>query len=122
MKQEDYVKLLTNASKSTQRLNPDPKTGNPRSVTKLECNPSDASLEKSKVQKATGGRFYVSVTAFRRRLLDEDNLCEKYVCDLCRYAGALPDDNPEQTQIEVSQQKVKKGEPERVAVEVWRIS
>lgn len=122
MKQEDYVKLLTNASKSTQRLNPGHENGNSMPVAKLERDTGNAPLATGKVQKATGGRFYVSVTAFRRRLLDEDNLCEKYVCDLCRYAGALPDDNPEQTQIEVSQQKIKKGEPERVVVEVWRIS
>jgi len=122
MTPDEYNQLLASASKSTQQLNASLALGDTRSPAKLERDSSDAPLATRKVQKTTRSRFYVGVTAHRSRLLDQDNLCEKYHVDLCRYAGALPADSPDQTQIEVSQQKVKKGEPEKVVVEVWKIS
>ena len=86
---------------------------------KLESNLGDATLGKVQVQTGTGQSFLVRVSSHRKRLLDIDNLCEKYVVDLCRHCGALPSDSPEQTQIEVRQIKVGKGEPEKVVVEVF---
>ena len=85
---------------------------------KLESNPSHAPLEAKEVQRPIGERFLVSVTSVRKRLLDEDNLCEKYHVDLCRYAGVLPSDTPEQTSIKVSQRKCAKGEEEKVEITV----
>jgi len=72
------------------------------------------------VQKAIGGSFLVRVTSYRRRLLDEDNLCEKFHVDLCRYAGIIPSDAPGQTKIEVSQKKVGSKEAEFVRIEIYR--
>lgn len=89
-------------------------------VAKLERNPSNASLAKKEVQGQVGRGFLVRVTSRRKRLIDQDNLCEKYHVDLCRYAGVIPDDAPGETQIEVSQTKCREGEAEEVTVEVWR--
>lgn len=67
-------------------------------------------------------RFLVRITSVRGRLIDEDNLCEKYVVDCCRYAGLLPGDGPGQTKIETAQRKVGEGEEEHTVVEVFEIS
>lgn len=63
----------------------------------------------------------VRVTSYRTHLLDEDNLCEKYHVDLCRYAGVIHGDSPATTRIEVAQGKVSTGEREFVRIEVFKL-
>lgn len=87
----------------------------------LERYSGASSLGKKKDKGSDSVRFLVRVTSFRVRLLDEDNLCEKYHVDCCRYAGVLPDDAPEKTSIEVSQQKVSRKEDERITIDIYRI-
>ena len=122
MKSDEYRQLLQNASKSTRWLNASAAVDCAGAITKLERAVGDATLGAAQVQATTRQRFFISVTAYRTRLLDEDNLCEKYHVDLCRYAGALPDDDPSQTKIEVRQIKAGKGEQERVEIEVWKLT
>lgn len=83
---------------------------------KLERSSGDGTLAKGEVKEGDTGRFFVSVVSFRRRLLDEDNLCEKYVVDCARYSGLLPADAPDCTSIKVSQEKVKSKEEERTEI------
>lgn len=78
-------------------------------------------LGKTKVQKADHGYFHVRVTSFRVRLLDEDNLCEKYHVDCCRYAGILPDDSARKARITTTQQKVSSTAEERIEIEIESI-
>ena len=91
-----------------------------RPPAKLERNPGNGTLGQIQIQKGIGQRFLVRVTSFRRRLLDEDNLAEKFTVDLCRYAGALPCDSAGETEIKVAQQKVGSKEPEFVRVEIFK--
>ena len=86
---------------------------------KLECSLGNAPLETKEVQRPTGQRFLVRITSHRKRLIDEDNLCEKYVVDLLRYSRVIPDDSPGVCKIEVSQTKVGKGQPEKTVIEVF---
>ena len=92
--------------------------GNPRTFAILEPDSRDGALGSSEAEARTGARVLVRVTSFRRRLLDEDNLCEKYHVDLCRYAGIIHQDSPGQTKIEVSQKKVGSQDTEFVRIEV----
>jgi hypothetical protein len=101
--------LALNASDCPRGLAPSPV---------VERDPSDGTLAASKVKTADTGRFLVRVTSYRRRLLDEDNLSEKYFCDCCRYAGLIPDDAPDKTKIEVTQERVKTKAEERTVVEI----
>lgn len=87
-------------------------------ASKLEPNTGDAALGAVQVQADPSPRFFVSVTSFRRRLIDEDNLCEKYHVDLCRYAGIIPGDQAETTSITAIQKKVGKEEEEKTRIEV----
>lgn len=82
-------------------------------------------MPNAKVVKAvTEGRdsagFLVRVTSYRKRPLDDDNICEKYVVDCLRYAGLIPGDEPGKTRIEATCKKVGKEEPESTRVEIFR--
>ena len=106
-------------AKIRKQLEDDLHTGNAGKVAKLESDPGNAPLEANKVKGQHRGRVLVRVTTRRKILLDEDNLCEKYHVDLCRYAGVLSDDAPERTKIEVHQTKCRKGEQEEITIEVF---
>lgn len=91
-------------------------------VAKLERHPGDGAMGEVSIQKGTGRRFLIRVKAIRTRLLDEDNLCEKYHVDLLRYAsGGLFGDGPATTKIEVCQEKAQRGEREEVRIEVYEV-
>jgi len=79
-------------------------------------------LAKGPAQGKHPARFFVRVTSFRRRLLDEDNLCGKYVVDCCRYAGLLPGDDPSQARIVTTQEKVSRKEDERTEIVIERMA
>jgi len=90
-------------------------------VVELERDTRDGALAALQIQKRIGERFLIRIKTIRKRLLDEDNLCCKYVVDLCRYAGILPTDAPGTAKIEVSQQKADKGAREEVKIEIYRL-
>ena len=92
-----------------------------RKVAKLESDFGDAALDAEKVQGRFGQKFLVRVTSIRKRLLDEDNLCEKYHVDLCRYAGIIPCDEADKVKIEVCQKKAGKADEEKTVIEVFEL-
>lgn len=94
------------------------KTNYPRQVAIVESNAGGELAAEAQIQKAGTGRFLVRVISVRTRLLDDDNLAEKFLVDECRYAGLIPDDAPEFCKIEVSQRKCQENEPEHVIVEI----
>jgi len=108
-------------SKLRAQLDVDIRAKNTRQTAKLERNPSDAPLEAKKNQRSASSRFLVRIESRRKRLLDEDNICEKYLVDLLRYSGIIANDSPDQCRIEVSQTKCRKCEPEEISVEVMRL-
>ena len=93
----------------------------PRKAAAVECNTGDAPLGKEEVQGRSDERFRISVVSYRKRLADEDGLCEKYMVDCCRYAGLIPQDSPDVCSIQTSQKKVAKGEPERTEIIIEKI-
>lgn len=124
----DLGSLFPNASQTFLRLNglapatssllhPKPTSAAPI----VERRPRARALGKKKDEGSNPVRFLVRVTSFRIRLLDEDNLCEKYHVDCCRYAGVLPDDAPAQTRIEVRQEKVRSKEQERIEIAITKL-
>lgn len=85
----------------------------------LERHPSDGTLGKRQIQNLAPSGVLIRLTSYRTRLLDEDNLCEKYLVDCCRYAGLIRQDDPRAAKIEVRQEKVGHGEPEFVRIEIF---
>ena len=85
---------------------------------KLERNFGNGPLAKSEAEKGNPERVLVRVTSVRKRLIDEDNLAEKYHVDCCRYAGLIHGDEPSKTKIEVCQRKAAKDEAEHTIIEI----
>jgi hypothetical protein len=86
------------------------------SLALVERDLRNGPLAKGQTETGDPRKFLVRVTSFRVRLLDEDNLCEKYHVDLCRYAGLLRGDDPSQTHIVTTQEKVRTKKEERTEI------
>jgi len=115
-----YVPAGTDADGTVSfRKAPIPDHRDPGTLPLVERNPSDGALGQRQIQAIPPGRVLVRVTSFRTRLLDEDNLCEKYYIDLCRYAGIIRQDHPGAATIEVRQKKIGPKEPEFVRIEIF---
>jgi len=130
MKPDDIRRLFPNASASLLAANAqgallqieESKGGKVDALRpELERNSRNGAVGKGKAKGRDSRRFLVRVTSVRCRLLDEDNICEKYVVDCCRYAGVLPGDGPGQTHIQVGQRKAGKEEVEHTLIEVFEI-
>lgn len=85
----------------------------------VERDPGAGALGPGREEGSHPERVLVRVVSVRKRLLDEDNLCPKYVIDCCRYAGLIPDDAPEKVRIQVGQRKPEKGEEEHTMIEIY---
>lgn len=85
---------------------------------KLELCAKPKPLAKAQVQKDSSKRILIRIVSVRKRLLDEDNLCEKFLVDCLRYAGIIPGDSPEQVKIETVQRRCAKGEMEETFIEI----
>lgn len=111
--------IRSNADDTRQQLPTPPCSEAPAAV--VERNLRPRSLAKGKAKGADTARFLIRVTSFRVRLLDEDNACEKYHVDCCRYAGLVPGDSPATTQIKTGQEKVRSKGEERTEIVIERI-
>ena len=78
-------------------------------------------LAKKKPQAGGAAKFLVRVTSRRVRLLDEDNLAEKWFVDCCRYAGLIPDDSAAKARIVTTQEKVRSAADECTVIEISEI-
>ena len=131
MTADEWKKRLPNCSDDFLRRNasdyqPVPRRNDPpRDTGKaavVERNPRHGALGTRKVQKRDTRKFLVRVTSFRKRLIDEDNLCEKFHVDLCRYSGMLPSDAAGKARVTTGQEKVGSDEDERIEIVIERIA
>jgi hypothetical protein len=129
---QEFLTLFPNATESVIAANiggaelsgerPADKEGAPDAVRpELEQRPPTRTPRPKRTKVEDSKRFLVRVTSVRKCLIDEDNLCEKYVVDCCRYAGLLPGDGPGTTKIDTAQRKAGKGEAERTIVEIYEV-
>lgn len=121
MDEHKFRSLFPGASPDTVRRNTANATGDTGTPPKLERNPQNGRVGALPLQGGSRRRFLVRVTAVRKRLIDEDNLCEKYHVDLCRYAGVISGDEAGTTRIETGQRKAGKDEAERIEIEVYEL-
>jgi hypothetical protein len=113
---DDWRKLVEGEEKPKNSY--DNQTHRAGKTAKLERNSGNGSLAKSEAEKGNSERVLVRVTSVRKRLIDEDNLAEKYHVDCCRYAGLIHGDEPSKTKIEVCQRKAAKDEAEHTIIEI----
>lgn len=126
MTRDELQNLFPNASEHFLRVNAtDPrrsdrtKPGSPAAV--LEHRPDDALAIAPPVKAPDAGKFVVRVESQRVNLLDEDNLCEKYVVDGLRYAGIIPCDKADRCRIITTQKKVATFAQEKTRVLIQRL-
>ncbi len=91
------------------------------SLAVMERYPGHEPLAKAQVQEASSGRVLVRITSVRNRLLDDDNLCEKFHVDCLRYYGVIRGDSTKEAKIEVLQRKPEPDEPEHTLIEVEQL-
>lgn len=109
---EQFKSMFPNASRSVLEIN------HHLSHTKPQRPVPNESLEQAAREEKSSKRCVVSITSFRCRLTDPDNLCPKYIIDSLRYAGALYDDREEDIELHVSQKKVSHRTQERTDIEI----
>lgn len=121
MNADDLRKKFPNASAGFLRVNLHADDSKPSSAV-VERREPDAPRPKAPDDKRDATRFLVRVQSVRKRLLDEDRICEVAVVDCCRYAGIIPGDSPAQAHIETTQRKTVKGEAEHTIIEVYAVN
>ena len=113
MTQDDLDRLL--------KRNPALSLGDSGAAAKLEHAVSNGPLATGQAQKAATGRVHIRFVSTRKRLLDPDNLSEKWALDCLRYLGVIQGDEPDKITLETTQPKAAKGEEEHTLIEVFEI-
>lgn len=104
----ELMRRFPSASAAFIRANSDPLTVDPLSGAVVECGVQKQPLVASQgKEKSPSGPFYrVTITSWRTRLTDPDNLCPKFLIDAMRYENLIPDDSPAHIVLQVQQIKV----------------
>lgn len=98
----------------------DTRTTNPRKTPKLERATGDGALGKNQGEKANAGRLHIRFESVRKRLLDPDNIAEKWLLDALRFANIIQGDEPEKITLETTQRKCEKGEEEHTLIQIFQ--
>ena len=110
--------ILPRASKDTIALNAkDQHHGKPSSA-KPKQPVRNRAMGKAERETTDSGRIRVSLTAYRARECDPDNLIGKYFVDCLRMSHLIPDDTEKDIVYQISQKKVEKKTQEKTLVEV----
>ena len=123
MTRSELLARYPNASADFLQRNADPETVAPlpHPVPKPVVRKSAQIKNEGKERSPVGPRFRVTITSYRCRLLDADNLCPKFFIDALRYKHLIPDDSPDHIILEVRQQKVDSKPQEGTLVEIWHV-
>lgn len=115
---ESFIQL--NADGGTTAVSHSPDQDHSAGEPAVVERPAGDPIEKADEPKeGYSTRYKVVVHNYRRRLLDEDNLCPKFHIDALRYSGLLPTDAPGSCKISVGQSKVATRDEERVEIQIW---
>jgi hypothetical protein len=97
----------------------DDHTQNTRTDAELERNLSGSPLGKNQDESGTTTRVHIRFVSVRKRLIDPDNLAEKWLLDCLRNCRAIDGDEPEKITLETTQRKVTKGEAEHTRIDIY---
>jgi hypothetical protein len=105
-----------------RNADPEPVGGLQNTLAQPHPRPLVARPDDRKATSPTCRLSRVTITSYRRRLIDIDNLCggSKFLIDALRYAKLIPDDSPEHITLEVRQEKVAQKSQEGTLVEICR--
>ena len=117
MNREEILKLYPNASESFIRANLEVNCSGPTSI--LERTSGDESLAAHQGEERATGKLHIRFVSVRKRLLDPDNLSEKWLLDCLRYCRVIQGDEPEKISVETTQRKATKKEKEHTIIEIY---
>lgn len=125
MTAREFLRRFPNASKTAIAANcgseVDIEANSAGTTPELERDSSDGSMGQSERKEAHPERVRVRFISVRKRLLDPDNLCEKYHLDCLRNSGAIAGDEPKKIILETTQRKTIKGEKEHTVIEIYDV-
>lgn len=116
LKRNKHVTIQANG------CNVDPETFRPGKPSELERTAGEIPLAKTEGKEAGSGRFLVCFVSVRKRLLDPDNISEKWMLDCLRYCRAIPGDEPEKIELQTTQRKCRKSEDPHTEIEVYQLT
>jgi hypothetical protein len=111
---DELLNLFPNAS-------PDFVARNTRAAPVVERIIGNAALRPAKSQKGTAGRVHIRFVSVRKRLLDPDNISEKWTLDCLRFAGVIQGDEPDKITLETTQRKCGNDEEEKTLIEIFEL-
>jgi len=114
----DAMRRCMHREPALRKPNANPQTNNTGTPPKLEQDTQHGPLAAGQAKEMATGRVHIRFESVRKRLLDPDNLSEKWTLDCLRYCGAIPGDEPDKITLEVSQRKAAKGEAERTEITI----
>jgi len=120
MTRDAIKKLYPRASEAFIRANLDAGDTGPDAV--VERPAIHEPLAANQGEEGATGKLFIRFVSVRKRLLDPDNLAEKWLLDCLRYCRAIHGDEPEKISIETTQRKAAKGETEHTEIAVWSVS
>lgn len=88
---------------------------------KLERVARDGALGAAQGQETSSERVLIRFVSVRKRLLDPDNLAEKWLLDCLRYCRAVRGDEPDKITLQTTQRKCEKGEEEHTEIELYQM-
>lgn len=118
-------RLFPNASQSVLDANKSdygkayPETGHTGEVAKLERPAGEGALAAPQAKEADSERVRIRIISVRKRLLDPDNLSEKWTIDCLRYCRVIRGDEPDKITLETTQRKCEKGEEEHTEILIY---
>lgn len=98
-----------------------PKTCHPLPSPEPKQAVLNVSIEPSRGKAAYTGRVTIRIESFRKRLIDPDNLCPKYMVDGLRYANIISGDSAAEVEIVTTQTRVSSKEEERTEITITPI-
>ena len=121
MTRNELERRFPNSSAAFIRANaPAPVGGLQNTVTQFDPGQAVAFSDGREEKSAGGALLHVTITSYRRRLLDPDNPCPKFLIDAMRYAHIIPDDSPDHITLEIRQKLVDTKAEEGTLVEIWQ--
>ncbi len=114
----DAIRRCMHREPALRKPNANPQTNNTGTTPKLEQDTQHGPLAEGQAKEMAADRVHIRFESVRKRLLDPDNLCEKWTLDCLRYIGVIRGDEPDKITLETTQRKAAKGEAEHTLITI----
>lgn len=104
------------------KRNPSLSIGDTGTIAELERPARDRPLAAREAKASNSGAVHIRFVSVRKRLLDPDNISEKWVLDCLRFANIIRGDEPDKITLETTQRKAAKTEAEHTEVTIYELN